>query len=204
MKCHALLRAFVTSHVEKNVRGTDTNAFASSASGMCTEDDDTDDDTHTVIGRRGSVSTESRNGGADASRKSPRAPSPIPPASSSDGPKANSRTSTLSRRTFTRSRSPAPGSLGLNGMVPQPRPPSPTVFLRPRSVGPTGFVLPATFSVTISIWMTPWQYRFCIDAKHAAEGVILVLALASTTQKLRSSSSTSPNDWPPLGTLTSL
>ncbi|KAH8983215.1 Fph type histidine kinase [Lactarius akahatsu] len=117
-----------------------------SASGMSTEDDDTDDDTRTVVGRRDSVSVESRNGGADVNRKPPRAPSPAPPASSSDGSKAkaNGRTSTLSRRTFTRSRSPAPSSLGLNGIMPQPRPPSPTAFLRPRTFGPTGFVLPAT------------------------------------------------------------
>jgi len=199
-----LLRAFVASRVEKNERETRTDAFTSSASGMSTEDDDTDDDTRTVIGRRGSVSIEPRNGGADANRKPPRAPSPVPPASSSDGSKVNSRTSTLSRRTFTRSRSPAPMSLGLNGIMPQPRPPSPTVFLRPRSVGPTGFILPGTFSLTISFWMTPWQYKFCIDAKHAAEGVILVLALASAAQKLQTSSSTSPpNDCPPLGTFTS-
>ncbi|KAI9434204.1 Fph type histidine kinase [Lactarius indigo] len=173
-----------------------------SASGMSTEDDDTDDDTRTVVGRRGSVSVESRNGGADANRKPPRAPSPVPPASSSDGSKAkaNGRTSTLSRRTFTRSRSPAPSSLGLNGIMPQPRPPSPTTFPRPRSVGPTGFVLPATFSLTISFWRTPWQYRFCIDAKHAAESVVLVLALASAAQKLQPSPGTSPpNDYPPLG-----
>ncbi|KAH9029846.1 Fph type histidine kinase [Lactarius pseudohatsudake] len=168
---------------------------------MSTEDDDTDDDTRTVVGRRDSVSVESRNGGADANRKPPRAPSPAPPASSSDGSKAkaNGRTSTLSRRTFTRSRSPAPSSLGLNGIMPQPRPPSPTVFLRPRTVGPTGFVLPATFSLTISLWMTPWQYRFCIDARRAAENTILVLGLASAAQKLQSSSGTSPpNDCPSL------
>jgi hypothetical protein len=169
---------------------------------MSTEDDDTDDDAHTVVGRRGSVSIESRNGGADANLKPPRAPSPVPPASGSDGSKVNSRTSTLSRRTFTRSRSPAPGSLGLNGIMPQPRPPSPTVRLR--SVELTGFVLPGAFSATISIWLTPWQYKFSVDAKHATEGVILVLALASAAQKLQLPSSTSPpNDWPPLGTLTS-
>lgn len=203
MECCALhlLIEFVACRV---TLGTRTDAFTSSASGMNTEDDDTDDDTQTVIGRRGSVSIESRNGGTDANRNPPRAPSPVPPASSSDGPKVNGRTSTLSRRTFTRSRSPAPGSLGLNGIIPQPRPPSPTVFLRPRSVGPTGFVLPGTFSVTTSIWLTPWQYRFSIDAKHATEGVILVLALASAAQKLQSSSSiSSPDDWPPLGKLTS-
>ncbi|KAH9057814.1 Fph type histidine kinase [Lactarius vividus] len=165
---------------------------------MSTEDDDTDDDTRTVVGRRGSVSVESRNGGTDANRKPPRAPSPAPPASSSDGSKAkvNGRTSTLSRRTFTRSRSPAPSSLGLNGIMPQPRAPSPTTFLRPRTVGPTSFVLPATFSLTITLWMTPWQYRFCIDAKHAAEITILVLGLASAAQKLQSSSP--PNDCPSL------
>jgi hypothetical protein len=203
VKCHALylLRAFVASRVEKECRETHTHTITSSASGTSTEDDDTDDDTHTVIGRRGSVSAEPRNCGADANRKSPRAPSPLLPASSSDGSKVNGRTSTLSRRPFTRSRSPVPGTLGLNGIAPQPRPPSPTVFLRPRSVGSTGVILPGTFSVTISIWMTSWQYRFCIDAKHAAEGVILVFALAFAAQKLWSPSSTSsPNDWPPIGT----
>ncbi|KAI0297236.1 hypothetical protein B0F90DRAFT_1669493 [Multifurca ochricompacta] len=56
---------------------------------MTTDDDDTDDDTHTVIGRRGSVSVETRIGGADGNRKPPRAPSPPPPASSSDGSKVN-------------------------------------------------------------------------------------------------------------------
>jgi len=200
-----LIRVFVASRVEKNERGTRTDAFVSSASGMSTDDDDTDDDTHTVIGRRGSVSIDSRNSGGDSSRKPPRAPSPVlPPASNSDGSKVNGRTNTLSRRTFTRSRSPAPSSLGLNGIMPQPRPPSPTIFLRLRGVGPTSFVLPGTFSATVSLWMTPWQYRFCIDAKHAAEAVILILALAFATQRLRSSFGKSQgNDCLPFGTLPS-
>ncbi|KAH9983087.1 hypothetical protein BJV74DRAFT_980805 [Russula compacta] len=37
--------------------------------------------------------------------------------------------------------------------------------------------------------MTTWQYKLCIDAKQAAEGTLLTLALACASQKLRSSSS---------------
>lgn len=177
---------------------------------MSTDDDKTDDDTHTVIGRRGSVSAETRNGGAggESNRNPPRVPSPTPPpASSSDGSKrANGRASTLSRRTFTRSRSPAPQALGLNGIMPQPPLPSPTAFLRPRSAGPPTFVLPATLSLTISSRLTSWQYALLIDAKMAAEGAILTLALACAAQKLRSSSSALLpfDDGLPIGMLTSL
>jgi hypothetical protein len=186
-------------------------SFSSSASGMSTDDEKTDDDTHTVIGRRGSVSAETRNGGAgESNRNPPRVPSPTPPpASSSDGSKrANGRanTSTLSRRTFTRSRSPAPQVLGLNGIMPQPPLPSPTAFLRPRSAGPPTFILPATLSLTLSSRLTSWQYALLIDTKMAAEGAILTLALACAAQKLRSSSSALLpfDDGLPIGMLTSL
>ncbi|KAI0249154.1 hypothetical protein BJV78DRAFT_1284185 [Lactifluus subvellereus] len=162
---------------------------------MSTDDDDTDDDTHTVIERRGSMNAETRNGGGDTNPKSPRAPSPPLPASSSDGSKVNSRTSTLSRRTFTRSRSPAPRSLGLNGIMPQPAPPSPTAFLRTRSVGPASFVLlPGTLSMKLSFWLTPWEYKLRMDAKLAAEGAILMSALACAAQQLQPFSSALPSD----------
>lgn len=168
-----------------------TDAFVSSASSFSTDDDETDDDSHTVVGRRGSVSvTETRNSGGEANRKAMRAPSPPPSAPSSDGLKANhSRTGTLSRRTFTRSRSPAPQALGINGIMPQPPLPSPTAFLRPRCAGPAIFLLPGTLSLTLSSRMVPWHYQFRMDAKHAAEGAILTFALAWAAQRLRSSSS---------------
>jgi hypothetical protein len=151
------------------------------------------------------MNAETRNGGGDTNPKSPRAPSPPLLASSSDGSKVNSRTGTLSRRTFTRSRSPAPRSLGLNGIMPQPGPPSPTSFLRTRSVGPVSFVLlPGTLSIKLSSWMSPWEYKLRIDAKLAAEGAILMLALACAAQKLQSFSSALPSDdGLPIGTLAS-
>ena len=168
-----------------------TDAFVSSASSLSTDDDETDDDSHTVVGRRDSVSvTETRNSGGETNRKAMRAPSPPPSAPSSDGLKANhSRTGTLSRRTFTRSRSPAPQALGINGIMPQPPPPSPTAFLRPRSAGPAIFLLPGTLSLTLSSRMVPWHYQFRMDAKHAAEGAILMFALAWAAERLRSSPS---------------
>jgi hypothetical protein len=168
-----------------------TDAFVSSASSLSTDDDETDDDSHTVIGRRGSISvTETRNSGGETNRKALRAPTPPPSAPSSDGLKANhSRTGTLSRRTFTRSRSPVPPALGMNGIMPPPPLPSPTAFLRPRSAGPAIFLLPGTLSVTLSSWMVPWHYQFRIDARHVAEGTILMFALAWAAQGLRSSSS---------------
>jgi hypothetical protein len=193
-------------------RDTFTNAcylLPSSASGMNTDDDETDDDTRTVIDRRGSVSAETRSVVAgEANRNPPRVPSPTsPPASSSDGSKkANGRTgSTLSRRTFTRSRSPAPRGLGLNGIMPQPPLPSPTAFLRPRAAGPATFILPAMFSMTLSSRLTPWQYELRIDAKMAAEGAILILALVCAAQKLRTSPSAllPSDDRLPIGTLAS-
>lgn len=174
---------------------------------MSTDDDETDDDAHTVIGRRGSISVETTRGsGGETNRNPPRAPSPPPPASSSDGSKANGRSSTLNRRTFTRSRSPAPQSLGLNGIRPQPPPPSPTAFLRPRAAWPATFVLPGTLSISLSSWLTPWQYRLRIDAKLAAEGAILILALACASEKVRSSPSAllPSDDGLPIGTLASL
>jgi hypothetical protein len=168
--------------------------ISSSASGMSTDDDDTDDDARTVIERRSSVSAETRNGGGDMNVKSPRVPSPSPLASSSDGSKVNGRTSTLNRRTFTRSRSPAPRSLGLNGIMPQPVPPSPTAFFRARSAGPARIVLPGMLSIKIPLWPTPWEYQLRIDAKHAAEGAILMSALACVAQRLQPFSSASPSD----------
>jgi hypothetical protein len=169
---------------------TGADAFASPASGMSTDDDDTDDDTHTVIERRGSISAETCNGGRDTNRNPPRAPSPVHPGSSSDVPKVNSHTNTISRRAFTRSRSPAPHSLGLNGLMPQSTPPSPTAcFLRTRSAVPAGSVLPGTLSIRLSFWMTPWEFRLRIDAKHVAESAILISALAWAGQKLQSLSS---------------
>ncbi|KAI9512992.1 Fph type histidine kinase [Russula earlei] len=142
---------------------------SSSASGLSTDDDETDDDAHTVIDRRGSVSVETRNSGGEASQKLARAPSPPPRASSSDGSKPIGRTGTLSRRTFTRSRSPAPRSLGLNGIMPQPPPlPSPTAFLRPRAVTPAALVLPGTLSITLS---APWT------ASSSDDGLISGLVL---------------------------
>ena len=148
-----------------------------------------------------------RGSGGETNRNPPRVPSPPPPpTSSSDGSKANGRSSTLNRRTFTRSRSPAPQSLGLNGIRPQPPPPSPTAFLRPRATGPATFVLPATLSISLSSWLTPWRYNFLIDAKLAAEGAILILALAYASEKVRSSSSAllPSDDGLPIGTLASL
>lgn len=184
-----------------------TDPFVSSASSLSTDDDETDGDSHTVIGRRGSVSVaETRNSGGETNRKALRAPTPPPSAPSSDGLKANhSRNGKLSRRTFTRSRSPAPQTLSINGMMPQPPLPSPTSFLRPRSAGPAIFVLPGTFSVTLSSRMVPWHYQFRIDAKHAAEGAILMFALGWASQTLRSSSSSllPSDDGLPIGTLTS-
>ncbi|KAF8501390.1 hypothetical protein F5888DRAFT_1671831 [Russula emetica] len=167
---------------------------SSSASGLSTDDDETDNDSRTVIGRRSSISisvSETRNsGGETANRKPPRPPSPLPAASSSDGLKANNgHTGTLNRRTFTRSRSPAPPSLGMNGIMPQPPLASPTAFLRPRGTGPAIFVLPGTLSLTLSPWMTPWHYQLRIDARHVAEGAILMFALACASQNLRSSPS---------------
>jgi hypothetical protein len=181
------------------------DAFVSSASGLSTDDDETDRDSRTVVGRRGSLSvSETRNSGGETSRKTPRPPSPPPAASSSDGLKANhhGRAGTLNRRTFTRSRSPAPQSLGLNGM-PQPPLTSPTAFLRPRGTGPAIFVLPGTLSLTLSPWMVPWHYQLRIDARHAAEGAILVFALACASQKLRSSPNAllPSDDGLPIGTL---
>lgn len=150
---------------------------------------------------------ETRNSGGETNRKALRAPTPPPSAPSSDGLKANhSRNGKLSRRTFTRSRSPAPQTLSINGMMPQQPPlPSPTSFLRPRSAGPAIFVLPGTFSVTLSSRMVPWHYQFRIDAKHAAEGAILMFALGWASQTLRSSSSSllPSDDGLPIGTLTS-
>jgi len=171
---------------------------------LSTDGDETDDESHTVVGRRGSISisvSETRNSGGETNWKPPRAPSPQPPVSSSDGFKANHSSGTLSRRTFTRSRSPAPRSLGKNGLMPQPPLASPTGFLRPR--GPAIFVLPGTLSLTLSSWMVPWHYRFRIDARHAAEGVILMFALACASQKLRSSPSAllPSDDGLPIGTL---
>jgi hypothetical protein len=165
------------------------DAFLSSASGLSTDDDETDGDSRTVIGRRGSMSVpETRNGGGETNRNPPRPPSPPAPASSSDGLKANQGpTGTLNRRTFTRSRSPAPQSLGMNGSTPQPPLTSPTAFLRPRGIGPAIFVLPGTLSLTLSSWMVPWHYQLRMDARHAAEGAILMFALACASQKLRSS-----------------
>ncbi|KAH9966245.1 hypothetical protein BGW80DRAFT_1342802 [Lactifluus volemus] len=158
---------------------------------MSTDDDDTDDDARTVIERRSSISAETRNGSGDMNVKSPRVPSPSPLASSSDGSKVNGRTSTLNRRTFTRSRSPAPRSLGI---MPQPVPPSPTSFFRARSAGPAGIVLPGTLSIKFPLWPTSWEYQLRIDAKHAAEGAILMSALACVAQKLQPFSSASPSD----------
>ena len=181
--------------------------FVSSASGLSTDDDETDNDSHTVIGRRGSTSVvETRNSSGETNRKAPRAPSPALSTHSSDGLKANNgHTGTLSRRTFTRSRSPAPQSLGINGIMPHPPPPSPTAFLRPRIAGPAIFVLPGTLSITLSSRMVPWHYQLRIDAKHAAEGAILMFALAWASQKLRSSSSAllPSDDGLPIGTLSS-
>lgn len=161
------------------------------------------------MGRRGSVSVETTRGsGGETNRNPPRVPSPPPPqpaASSSDGSKANGRPSTLNRRTFTRSRSPAPQSLVLNGIRPQPLPPSPTSFLRPRATGPATFVIPGTLSISLSSWLTSWQYRLRIDAKLAAEGAMLILALACASEKVRSSSSAllPSDDGLPIGTLAS-
>ncbi|KAI0291918.1 hypothetical protein B0F90DRAFT_1812063 [Multifurca ochricompacta] len=158
---------------------------------MTTDDDDTDDDTHTVIGRRGSVSVETRIGGADGNRKPPRAPSPPPPASSSDGSKVNGHAGALSRRAFTRSRSPAPRSLAASALT--------HYFLRTRSAGPAGFALPGTISITFSFQAISWQYKFCTDAKYAAEAAILMSALAYAAQKLQLFSSESPlNDGLPI------
>jgi hypothetical protein len=176
---------------------------------LSTDDDETDDDAHTVVGRRGSVSVETtRDRGGETNRNPPRAPSPppLPAASSSDGSKANGRSSTLNRRTFTRSRSPAPQSLVMNGIRPQPPLPSPTAFLRPRATGPAPFVLPGTLSISLSSWLTNWQYRLRIDARLAAEGAILILALACASEKVRSSSSAllPSDDGLSIGTLASL
>ena len=165
------------------------DAFVSSASGLSTDDDETDDDSHTVMGRRGSIVSvsETRNSGGETNQKPPRAPSPQSAASSSDGLKANhGHSGTLNRRTFTRSRSPAPQSLGMNGIMPQPPLTSPTAFLRPRGVGPAIFVLSGTLSLTLSSRMVPWRYQLRIDTRHAAEGAILMFALACASQKLRS------------------
>jgi hypothetical protein len=179
------------------------DAFVSSASGLSTDDDETDDDSHTVIGRRGSVSvSEARNSGGETNQKPPRPPSPQPPASGSDGLKANHcRNGTLNRRTFTRSRSPAPQSLGMNGIMPQPPLPSSSGFLRPR--GPAIFVLPGILSLTLSSWMVPWHYQLRIDARLAGEGAILMFALVCASQKLRSSPSAllPSDDELPIGTV---
>ena len=184
---------------------TFANAFVSSASGLSTDDDETDDDTHTVIGRRGSMNvSETRNSGGETNRKPLRPPSPPPPASSSDGLKANiARTGTLNRRTFTRSRSPAPQSLGMNGIMPQPPLVSSPAFLRPRGTGPARSLLPGTLSLTLSSWIVPWHYQFRIDTRHAVEGAILMFALACASQKLRSSPSAllPSDDGLPIGTL---
>jgi len=150
-----------------------------------------------------------RGSGGETNRNPPRVPSPPPPpASSSDGSKANGRSSTLNRRTFTRSRSPAPQSLSLNGIRPRPQPPlpSPTAFLRPRATGPATFVLPGTLSISLSSWLTSWRYSFRIDAKLAAEGAILILALVCASEKVRSSSGTllPSDDGVPIGTFASL
>ena len=189
---------------KKGVLVTLADAFVSSASGLSTDDDDTDNDTHTVVGRRSSISvSETRNSGGETNRKPPRPPSPPPAASSSDGLKANhGRTGTLNRRTFTRSRSPAPQSLGMNGIMPQPPLASPNGFLRPRGTGPAIFVLPGTLFLTLSSWMVPWHYRLRIDARHVAEGAILMFALACASQKLRSSPSAllPSDDGLPIGT----
>lgn len=166
------------------------DAIVSSASGLSTDDDETDDDAHTVIGRRGSISVPETHSGGETNQKPPRPPSPLPAVSSSDGLKANQgHTGNLNRRTFTRSRSPAPQSLGMNGIMPQPPLASPTAFLRPRVTGPAIFVLPGTLSFTLSSWIVPWHYQLRIDARHAAEGAILMFALACASQKLRSSPS---------------
>jgi hypothetical protein len=191
---------------KKGVLATLADAFVSSASGLSTDDDETDDDSHTVIGRRGSISvSESRNSGGETNQKAPRPPSPPPAASSSDGLKANhGHTRTLNRRTFTRSRSPAPQSLGMNGTMPQPPPlASPTAFLRPRGTGPAVFVLPGILSLTLSSWMVPWHYQLRIDVRYAAEGAILMFALACASEKLRSSPSAllPSDDELPIGTL---
>jgi hypothetical protein len=190
---------------KKGVLLTLVDAFVSSASGLSTDDDETDGDAHTVIGRRGSISvSEARNSGGETNRKPLPPPSPPPPASSSDGLKANhGRSGTLNRRTFTRSRSPAPQSLGMNGIMPQPPLTSPTAFLRPRGTGPAIFVLPGTLSLTLSSWMLPWHYQLRIDARHTAEGAILMFALACASEKLRSSPSAllPSDDGLPIGTL---
>lgn len=184
---------------------THADVFVSSASGLSTDDEKTDDDSRTVIGRRGSMSiSETRNSGGETNRKPLRPPSPPPPGSSSDGLKANhGRTGTLNRRAFTRSRSPAPQSLGMNGTMPQPPLASPTAFLRPRGTGPTICILPGTLSLTLSFWMVPWQYQFRMDARHAVESAALMFALAYASQKLRSSpSALLPSDnGLPIGTL---
>lgn len=201
-------RIFVSSRSRGSEKGgvlTFTNAFVSSASGLSTDDDETDDDTHTVIGRRGSINaSEARNSGGETNGKPVRPPSPPPPASSSDGLKANlARTGTLNRRTFTRSRSPAPPSLGLSGIIPQPPLVSPPTFLRPRGTGPAIFLLPGTLSLTLSSRMVPWHYQFRIDTRHAVEGGILMFALAYASRKLRSSPSSllPSDDGLPIGTL---
>ena len=91
----------------------------------------------------------------------------------------------------------------MNGIMPQPPLASPTAFLRPRGTGPAIFVLPGTLSLTLSPWMVPWHYQLRIDARHAAEGAILMFALACASQNLRSSPSAllPSDDWLPIGTL---
>ncbi|THH19814.1 hypothetical protein EW146_g1412 [Bondarzewia mesenterica] len=159
---------------------------SSSASGASTDDENSDD--QTVVDQRNLYQeqwTSVQDVLNKASALTRRPPSPSQHASSSDGSKGSGK-NVSGRRSFTRSRSPAPHSISLNGRTAPPRTPSPTAFFRQRRVPVSAvrYVLPGTLTLTFRFPLSSKTCQFAIDAKYAAECSLLIFALGIVAWKL--------------------
>ncbi|KAA1467328.1 hypothetical protein DENSPDRAFT_792529 [Dentipellis sp. KUC8613] len=157
-------------------------------SGSSSEEDDSDDD-GTVVNERRSSYRESVNGVSNGAARSSslknRTSSPHQSSLDSDDSKRRSRTF-VGRRSFTRSRSPAPHHSHTNGTGYSPRAPSPSSFFRNRQVQPADirYVLPGELNFSFRIPFTRTICRFSMDVKYAGEGLLLLSALWLVAGKL--------------------
>lgn len=172
----------------------------SSASAPSSDDDDSD----------GQANADQRNALPDSGMRprdmltkttsvARRPPSPVQVPSSSEGSTRDGRLSSR-RRSFTRSRSPAPVTMNDYGLP--PRTPSPSSFFRTKlaTASSRHHVLPGQLSLSFYLIPFPVTAKFSIDAKYAAESCLLLGALVYAAAKISIHGSPgSPDEWLSIG-----